>query len=196
MQVQEAAMLIPICLFIVYNFEQILQYMETGQSIRAWWNNQRMGRVNTMCAWLLGVVDVVLKILGIAETVFQVTKKDTSTSSSSNNNDNDKSTEGNYSGRFTFDESPMFVPGTTILLVQVFAIVLSFIRFIRRSANSEMLVLEGICSVWLVLCFWPFLKGIFGKGRYGLPLPTIYKSATMALLFVLLCRITHPGINY
>ena len=168
---EERAIFIPISLFIVYNFQQLLQYKETGQSVRAWWNNQRMGRINTICAWLFGVGNAVLKLLGVRETVFEVTKKETYCEVDL--------------GHFTFDESPMFVTGTTILLLQLIALLTSFIRLGR----SRSAVLEVICSLWLFLCFWPFLKGIlmFGKGRYGLPFSTIYKSAILTLLFVLLC---------
>ncbi|KAL4013713.1 hypothetical protein IC575_025896 [Cucumis melo] len=173
---EERSISIPIFLFIIYNFQQLLLYKETGQSIRAWWNNQRMGRVNTMCAWLFGLGNVVLKFLGVREVVFEVTKKETYC-------------EADLVGHFMFDESAMFVPATTLLLLQLIALLMSFIRQAGRMRNT---VLEVICSVWLVLCFWPFLKGIFvfGKGRYGLPFSTIYKSAALALLFVLLCQRT------
>ncbi|XP_016901847.2 cellulose synthase-like protein H1 [Cucumis melo] len=169
---EERAIFIPISLFIIYNFQQLLQYKETGQSVRAWWNNQRMGRINTICAWLFGVGNVVLKFLGVRETVFEVTKKETCSEVDL--------------GHFTFDESPMFVTGTTILLLQLVALLMSFIR-LEKSGSA---VLEVICSLWLLLWFWPFLKGIlmFGKGRYGLPFSTIYKSAILTLLFVLLCQ--------
>ena len=134
-----------------------------------------MGRVNTMCAWLFGVGSVVLKFLGVREVVFEVTKKETYCEADLEH--------------FMFDESAMFVPATTLLLLQLIALLMSFIRQAGRMRNT---VLEVICSVWLVLCFWPFLKGIFllGKGRYGLPFNTIYKSAALALLFVLLCQRT------
>lgn len=179
MQMEERAILIPISLFIIYNFQQLLQYKETGQSIKAWWNNQRMGRINTMCAWLFGVGNAVLKFLGVRESVFEVTKKETCCEVDL--------------GQFTFNESPMFVPGTTILLLQLIALLMSFIRLGR----SGCAVLEMICSLWLVLCFWPFLKGIFmfGKGRYGLPFSTIYKSAALALLFVLFCQKTNHELS-
>ncbi|XP_022140393.1 cellulose synthase-like protein H1 [Momordica charantia] len=176
--VQEPTIYIPISLFIVYNFQQLLQYYETGQSIRAWWNNQRMGRINTMCAWFFGVVNVVLKLLGMSETVFEVTKKETSSSKDDGKTDTD-------SRHFTFDESPKFVMGTTILLVHVVALLISLIGERWRSG-----VLEMICSLWLVLCFWPFLKGLFGKGSYGLPLFTVCKSVVMASVFVHLCHRT------
>ena len=174
-------MIIPISIFILYNFQQLLQYFQTGQSLRAWWNNQRMERVNTMCPWLLGVANVVLKLLRISETVFEVTKKD---SSSSNTDERTKLEDSNH---FTFDESLLFIPGTTIVLVQVSALLMS----LTRARGSG--VLEVACSVWLVLCFWPFLKGMFLKGRYGLPLSTIYKSAALALFFLHLCQKNNPN---
>lgn len=122
---------------------------------------------------------MVLKFLGVRESVFEVTKKETCCAVDL--------------GQFTFDESPMFVPGTTILLLQLIALLMSFIRLGR----SGCAVLETICSLWLVLCFWPFLKGIFmfGKGRYGLPFSTIYKSAALALLFVLFCQKTNHELS-
>jgi len=50
-----------------------MEYLETGLSIRAWWNNRRMARINTMNAWLFGVLSVILKVLRISDTVFEVT---------------------------------------------------------------------------------------------------------------------------
>ena len=117
MQMEESNF-IPIPLFIIYNFHQLLQYKETCQSIKARWNNQRMGRVNTTCAWLFAVGNVVLKLLGVRETVFGITKKDTCCEADL--------------GDFTFDESPMFVSGTTILLIQLIALLMSFIRQVGR----------------------------------------------------------------
>ncbi|KAL9384754.1 hypothetical protein Peur_021764 [Populus x canadensis] len=91
------------------------EYLETGLSIRAWWNNQRMARINAMNAWLFGVVSVILKVLRIADTVFKVTVlKD-----QSSNNDGDE-------GRFTFDASLIFVPGTAVLLLQLTALIMGF----------------------------------------------------------------------
>uniref|UniRef100_A0A3N7GX26 Uncharacterized protein n=1 Tax=Populus trichocarpa TaxID=3694 RepID=A0A3N7GX26_POPTR len=48
-----------------------------------------------------------------------------------------------------------------------------------------------MCSIMVVLCFWPFLNGLFAKGKYGIPLSTTCKSAILALCFVLLVK--HPS---
>ena len=79
---------------------------------------------------------------------------------------------------------------TTILFVQLLALAIGFLG-LSSPAHQEgegFGFLEVLCSVWLVLSFWPVLKGFFGKGKYGIPLSTICKSAAMAFLFVHLCR--------
>lgn len=141
--------------------------------------------VTSMSAWVLGVVSVVLKILGISETVFEVTKKDQSTSSSSSND-----TDGD-AGRFTFNKSPIFVPVTTLLLVQLMALAMVILGMQPRARGGHGSgILDVLCSAWLVLCLWPVLKGLFGKGKYGIPLSTLCKSTALALLFVFWCRRT------
>ncbi|XP_048434118.1 cellulose synthase-like protein H1 isoform X4 [Pyrus x bretschneideri] len=179
---QEPTYYIPVALFVLYHIYTLLEHLETGLSIRAWWNNQRMGRIIVMSAWLFGFIGVILKLLGISETVFEVTRKNQSTSS-------DEGSKDSEAGRFTFDTSPIFVPPTTILLVQLTALATAFLGL--RPQDQDKLgsgPLEVISSVWLVLCLWPFLKGLFGTGKYGIPLSTIFKSVGFTLLFYTLCR--------
>uniref|UniRef100_A0A0A0LQC7 Uncharacterized protein n=2 Tax=Cucumis sativus TaxID=3659 RepID=A0A0A0LQC7_CUCSA len=147
-----------------------------GQSIRAYWNNQRMARIKTMCPYFFGVVGIVLKFLGLSEALFEVTKKGLIT-------DDGEIDEG----LFIFDDSPLFVPGTTVLMMQLTALLTS----IWRRPTEPGGVGEVICSVWLILCFWPFLMGMFRKGRYGLPFSTICKSSILTLLFVYLSQKTN-----
>ncbi|GMP53953.1 hypothetical protein CsSME_00019259 [Camellia sinensis var. sinensis] len=140
-----------------------------------------MWRLNAMTAWFFGFFSVVLKLLlGLSNTVFEVTQKDTST----NANDNDAN-----SGRFTFDESPIFILGTTILLVNLTALAIGLLGFRSESGEGNGSGIgEFICSVWVVLLFWAFFKGLFGKGKYGIPFSILYKSGAIVLLFVQLCK--------
>ena len=173
-------MLIPISLFVSYNFHTLLEYWGAGYSIRACWNNLRMWRITAVTAWLFGFLSVILKLLGLSETVFEVTKKDQSTTPGEGS---DKD-----SGRFTFDGSLIFVPATTLLLVHLMALVTALLGLFDH-VEIESRIGEIICSVWVVLCFSPFLKGLFGKGKYGIPKSTICKSAALAFLFFA-CTIT------
>lgn len=180
MQVQEPVICVPLLLFVILKLRGLLDYFETGQSVRAWWNNLRMEKIQTMSTSLLGMVAVILKTFGLSETVFEITKKESSSSS-----DDTESRDGDL-GQFTFDESPLFVPGTTILIIQLAALSVAFLR-IRQPIVVEFGVGEVMCSVWLILCFWSFLKGMFAKGKYGLPWSTLSKSGALAFLFVYLC---------
>lgn len=177
----EPAMYIHVALFLSYVIYGLLEYLETGLSIRAWWNNQRMARMNATNAWFFGVISVFLKILGISGTVFEITQKDQS------------SDNGGDEGRFTFDASPIFVPGTTILLLQLTAFVMGFGRMQLPSVDDASGLGEMLCSVLVVICFWPFVKGLFGKGKYGIPLSTICKSSLLSLSFVYLVTSSSMG---
>ncbi|URE38655.1 cellulose synthase-like protein [Musa troglodytarum] len=62
-------------------------------------------------------------------------------------------------GQFTFDSSPVFVSGTAV-----------------------------VCSAWVLLSFWPFVKGLVGRGSYGIPWSVIYKAAVPVCFFLQMCR--------
>nr|GMC70590.1 cellulose synthase-like protein H1 [Ipomoea batatas] len=181
-KINEAAIIIQASILIIYNLYTLSEYIRTGESLRAWWNNQRMWRVYASGSWLLGFLSGVVKVFGLSETVFEVTKKDHSSDETL-----DKDEDSNV-GRFTFDESPLFVPGTTILLVNMAALFIGFLDFKQNNRSRNWSLGEAICSVWVILMYWAFLKGLFGKAKYGIPLSTVVKSVGLALLFVHACK--------
>ncbi|XP_059452412.1 cellulose synthase-like protein H1 isoform X2 [Corylus avellana] len=184
-KVHEPAFYVLVALFVIYNLYTLFEYLKAGQSVRAWWNNQRMARITIMSAWLFGFLGVMLKLLRISETVFEVTKKDQSSDASNED----------HAGRFTFDDSPIFVPGTTILLLHLTALVVSLLKLQPQAhgGGHGAGLAEVLCSVLWLLCYWPFLKGLFGKGKHGIPMSTICKSAALALLLLHLCKMTTMG---
>lgn len=138
-----------------------------------------MGRINAFSALLYACLGMLVKLLGWSETVFDVTHKGQSMSDGNDDDDDNEKV-----GRFTFDESPVFVAPTTLLLVHLAAMALWLLRLQpppRFGSDGSGLGEIG-CSVWVVLCLWPFVSGLFGKGKYGIPLSTICKSAALALL--------------
>lgn len=178
-KVEEAASLIPICLFMIYNLYILSEYLRAGLSAREWWNNLRMWRGTAMNAFLFGAFSALLNLLGVSKTVFEITRKDqpnTPSISTIDENGNDKNNNA-ATGRFTFDDSPVFIPGTTVLLVNLIGLATWLL-----SGGSG--IEEVVCSLCVVLLLWAFLKGLFGKGKYGIPLPTLYKSGALSLLFV------------
>ncbi|XP_058088897.1 cellulose synthase-like protein H1 isoform X2 [Magnolia sinica] len=177
-KVSEPAILIPIALFAIYNIYTLVEYCSFGYSFRGWWNNQRMSRIITVSAWLFGAIGFCLDLLGISPAVFEVTRKDENTHDSNLDSD---------AGRFTFDSSPIFVPGVTLVFVHTSALVAGLLRVqparpvfgASGSGPGEIL-----CSLWVLLSFLPFVKGLFRKGSYGIPWPVILKAAILALFFV------------
>ncbi|EXB37859.1 Cellulose synthase-like protein H1 [Morus notabilis] len=165
-------------------------FLRYGLSARAWWNNQRMARIHSATSILFGVLSFLFELLGISEVVFEVTKKDQSDNSSDHDQDTNHKddTSNNNVGRFTFDESPMFIPVTTFLFVHLTALALSLF-----GQHDEVGLGEFLSSVWTVLCFWPFVRVLFGKGKYGIPSSIVLKSAGFALIFVQLYRMASVG---
>ncbi|KAJ0798160.1 putative cellulose synthase (UDP-forming) [Helianthus annuus] len=186
----EWAFVIPVSIFAIYNVYVLWEATRQGVSLRTWWNLQRMGRVTTMTAWLFGFLSVMLKLMGLSKTVFEVTQKE----HKSNYGDGVGDKDDKNAGKFTYDKSPMIMPGVVILLVNMTALVIGVLRLSKVHYSEiwiKMLELglgEMFCSVWVFLCFWEFLKGFFRKGKYGIPSTTISKSGCLALFFVHLCR--------
>jgi energy-converting hydrogenase Eha subunit A len=185
---QDWGIYIPTAIFVIYKLYTLYEYLASAMSIRAWWNNQRMSLITPMNAGLCGFITILLKFLGISDTVFDITKKDLPPS---NNDAHDKN-----AGRHTFDESLVFLPGTTILLLHLTAIFIKIFGFQPQgvvSGNYECGMAEMLCSVYVIICYWPFLKGLFETGKYGIPLTTICKGGILTCLFVCLCRRTVSG---
>ncbi|OMO92762.1 Cellulose synthase [Corchorus capsularis] len=177
-KVEEGAIWIPIAIFVTYNLHNLREYLKIGLSVRAWWNNMRMGRIAATSAFLLGLFSVILKLLGISETVFEVTQKDQSSDGDDNN-----------PTKFTFNKSALFVPGTTLVLLHLISLLALPLRLQSPFRGVQGVGLgELFCSLWVMLCFRPFLTGLFEKGKYGIPSSTIFKSAALATLFIHFCR--------
>ncbi|XP_058072602.1 cellulose synthase-like protein H1 [Magnolia sinica] len=171
-------MIVAAALFILPNLQCLMEYLQCRQPIRAWWNNQRMMKIMSATAFLFGVLGVILKLLGLSETIFEVTHKDQSLM--------DSGTDVN-AGRFTFDSSPIFVPATAIVLVHMIALVVRLLGVWLPIFGGSPGPGEMVCSTWVVLSFFPFVKGLFRKGSYGIPWPTVCKAAALAFLFLNFC---------
>ncbi|XP_043713343.1 cellulose synthase-like protein H1 [Telopea speciosissima] len=174
--VSEPAIFISGALFIIYNLYTLSEYIQCRLSVREWWNNQRMTWITTSTACLFGFLSFFPKFLGLSENVFKVTPKDHQVTSSQG------SVADANNGHFTFDESPIFVPPTVLLFVNLTALSMAFLD------GSRLRLGEIICSAWMVLTFLPFLRGVLRKGIYGIPWSTICKSAMLALLFLYFSR--------
>ncbi|TVU27970.1 hypothetical protein EJB05_19476, partial [Eragrostis curvula] len=175
---------IPLALFLTYNIYNFMEYMDCRLSARAWWNNQRMQRIISSSAWLLAFLTVLLKTVGLSETVFEVTRKDTS--------EGEDGTSKADQGRFTFDSSPVFIPVTALAILNTVAIAVGTWRALVADAAQGVPggpgVGEFVCCSWLVLCFWPIVAGLVGNGSYGIPWSVKAKAGLLVAGFVHFCR--------
>ncbi|KAH9718126.1 cellulose synthase-like protein B4 [Citrus sinensis] len=186
-KIQELGICIPVTLFVIYKVYTLSDYIRIGFPIDSWWVNSCMARISATGAWFLGLLNVILKFLGLSETIFEITQKlhQPRTPADDCGKDDDK---------MIFDESPVFIPGTTILLVHVSALAMALLGLEAQGGQGTGLG-EFFCSTYVVLCFLPFLQGLFRRGKYGIPLPTICKSSALALLFVHLCKMSTISVN-
>ncbi|XP_009416905.2 cellulose synthase-like protein H1 [Musa acuminata AAA Group] len=178
----ELGFLVPMALFLIYNVYTLTEYFQYGLSIRAWWNNQRMQRIYAQTSWLLGFFSALLKIMGFSETIFEVTRKDQPKPTDVTGADDP--------GRFTFDSSPVFVSGTAVMLINLTALVVGSMRVLWQAEAGELGpgIGEFVCSAWVLLSFWPFVRGLVGRGSYGIPWSVICKAAVPVCFFLQMCR--------
>lgn len=194
--VNERAFLIPLGIFVIYNSYVFWECKRLGLSVRMWWNIQRMGRVTTMTSWLFGFLNMMLQLIGLSKTIFEITQKEHKSNDGDCEGDGDNHIERDDKNvaRFTYDKSHMLIPGVVVLLVNTTALVSGLLRLLKVDSSEiwmEVLRLglgEIFCSVCVLLCFWEFFKGLFRKGKYGIPTSTIWKSGVLALFILQLFR--------
>ncbi|KAL1220452.1 Cellulose synthase-like protein B3 [Cardamine amara subsp. amara] len=165
------------------------EFMSLGFSVYSWYVSQSFWRIKVTCSWLFSIPDVILKLLGISKTVFIVTKKtmpETKSRSTSGPSQQEDDCPDPNSGKFEFDGSLYFLPGTFILLVNLAALV-GYSMGLQRVSNyggGGSGLAEACGCILVIMLFLPFLKGLFEKGKYGIPLSTLSKAAFLAVLFL------------
>ena len=173
LQISEPAFAIAVALFVsTYGFK-LWEFLRIDGSIREWWNNQSMWLIQCLSAWIFAMFDVLMKLIGVSETVFVVTPKASG--------DEDVCNEGD----FTFNSSALFIPPTTVLFINLVAIISGSVRSMAGKYDMlrDKLFAEYFCSVWVVMNLWPFVKGLVRKGKHGIPWSVVIKSASLACLF-------------
>ncbi|KAL6845674.1 hypothetical protein ACP4OV_024497 [Aristida adscensionis] len=185
----ESGFFIPLALLVACNVYYLLEFRDCRVSARAWWNNHRMQRIVSASSWFLAFLTVLLKTLGLSETVFEVTRKDQGSSSSNGGDDaGTDNDDDDDPGRFTFDSSPVFILPTALTLLNIVAIAVGSWRVLFGSMVVESGVGEFVCCGWMVLCFWQFVRGLVGKGSHGIPWSVRLKAGLLVAGFIHFCR--------
>ncbi|KAL1206392.1 Cellulose synthase-like protein B3 [Cardamine amara subsp. amara] len=174
----------------IYCVYTLWEFMSLGFSVYSWYVSQSFWRIKTTCSWLFSIPDIILKLLGISRTVFIVTKKtmpETKSRFTSVPSQREDDCLDPDSGKFEFDGSLYFLPGTFILLVNLAALAgysMGLQRLSNYGGGGGSGLAEACGCILVVMLFLPFLKGLFEKGKYGIPLSTLSKAAFLAVLFL------------
>ncbi|KAH9307461.1 hypothetical protein KI387_035372 [Taxus chinensis] len=172
-KIQDPAFITAAGLFISVHGYGHYEHLTSGCSAREWWNSLRTWLITILSASLFAIFDVVMKLMGLSETVFVVTPK---------GGDEEEASVGD----FTFDSSPLFIPPTTVILINLAAIIQRTSQIVGgHSELKDNLFGEYFCSVWVLINLRPFLKGLVRKGKLGLPWSIVIKSGALALF---VCR--------
>ena len=170
--------------------------MILGFSVKSWYVSQSLWRIIATSSWLFSIQDIILKLLGISKIGFIVAKKNMPETRSGYESKS-KPSQGEDDGlklelgKFEFDSSCHFIPGTFIMLVNLAALA-GFLVRLQRSSYSHgggggSALAETCGCISVVMLFFPFLKGLFEHGKYSIPLSTLSKAAFLTVLFVFFC---------
>ncbi|XP_019087429.1 PREDICTED: cellulose synthase-like protein B5 [Camelina sativa] len=166
------------------------QFIKLGFSVQSWYVSQSLWRIIATSSWLFSIQDIVLKLFGISKVGFVIAKK---TMPDSKSVDESKTSQGEDDGpisdlgKFEFDSSCLFIPGTFIMLVNLAALAEFLVRLLQSSCShggDGSGFAEACGCIMVVMLFFPFLKGLFEHGKYGIPLSTLCKAAFLTVLFV------------
>ncbi|CAH2079069.1 unnamed protein product [Thlaspi arvense] len=172
------------CIYSLWQFKYL------GFSVKSWFVAQSHWRIIATSGWLFSIYDIIFKLLGISKVEHRIAKKtipETTSVSGYEPSQKENDSESSDVGKFEFDSSCHFVPGTVIMLVNLAGLVWYLMGLQRSSCSHEgggSGVGETCGCILVLMLFYPFLKGLFEKGKYGIPLSTLSKAAFLALFFV------------
>ncbi|EFH44473.1 hypothetical protein ARALYDRAFT_329979 [Arabidopsis lyrata subsp. lyrata] len=164
------------------------QFMNLGFSVQSWYVAQSIWRIIATSSWLFSIQDIILKLLRISKIGFVIAKKTMpETRSVYESSQGEDDVPKSDLGKFEFDSSCHFIPGTFIMLVNLAALAGFLVRLQRSSCShggGGSGLAEACGCILVIMLFHPFLKGLFEHGKYGIPLSTLSKAAFLTVLFV------------
>ncbi|KAF3577100.1 hypothetical protein DY000_02035059 [Brassica cretica] len=172
------------CLYTLWEF------MRVGFSVQSWYVSQSIWRIKATSCWLFSILDITLKLIGISKVVLIVTQKTMPESRSGSGDEPPQRIDHGLSpssGKFEIDGSLYFLPGTFIVLVNLAAIAGYWVglqSWSCKDGGGGSGLAEACICVLVVIIFYPFLMGLFKKGKYGIPLSTLSKAVFLTALFV------------
>uniref|UniRef100_A0A0A9FYP3 Uncharacterized protein n=1 Tax=Arundo donax TaxID=35708 RepID=A0A0A9FYP3_ARUDO len=164
----------------VKNMYSLYEALLSGDTLRGWWNGQRMWLVKRITSYLYGVFDTIRKLLGLSKMGFAVTSKVS---------DEDESKRYEQEIMEFGTASPEYVIIATIALLNLVCLVGGLSQIMKGGGTMPLNVffLQVILCGVLVIIDIPIYEAMFlrkDKGRIPFPVTLASIGFVMLALFV------------
>uniref|UniRef100_A0A1S4AGU2 Cellulose synthase-like protein G2 n=2 Tax=Nicotiana TaxID=4085 RepID=A0A1S4AGU2_TOBAC len=164
--------------FMVYSFlflstlgKYLWEVVQTGGTMRTWWNEWRVWMIKSITAYFYGSLDAILKLFGFRKASFLPTNKVV---------DNDQ-LKRYQKGIYDFQASKMLiVPLVTLVTLNMVSFVLGSAKVIFEGRLSDLFG-QVFLSFFILVVNYPIIEGmIFRKDKGSIP-------CSVTLLSILFC---------
>lgn len=151
--------------------QEYLEYLLYCGSTERWWNQQRMWMMRTLSSSSFGLIEYLLKSIGISSFGFNVTSKVVE----------EEQSKRYQQGIFEFGvPSPIFLPITTAAIINLAAF-LSAISLACRQRSVEDVFLQMLLAGFAVANCWPVYEAMVWRSDQGkLPLKITLISVVLS----------------
>ena len=168
-------------LFLGAYGQHLLDFVLEGGTIQRWWNDQRMWMIRGLSCFLFGSLEFFLKSLGISTLGFNLTSKAV----------DDEQSKRYEQGAFDFGvSSPMFVPLTVAVIINLASFIRGFIEAFMGSKLEELFVQMFIAG-FVVVNSVPIYEAMVMRSDKGrMPIKTTAISIFLAFALYVLFSLT------
>ncbi|KAG5546735.1 hypothetical protein RHGRI_018792 [Rhododendron griersonianum] len=164
--------------FAARNACSIAEALACGDTLKAWWNSQRMWYFRRTTSYLFAFIDTITRQLGFSQSAFSITAKVV----------NDDVLERYEEGTMEFGTSSvMFTIIATLALLNFFSFTAGILKIIWGYSFAEGLTVQiGLCLVVVVINL-PVYQALFLRDDNGrIPSSVMFKSLVLASLACLI----------
>ncbi|XP_035541566.1 cellulose synthase-like protein G3 isoform X2 [Juglans regia] len=159
-------------LFLGSYGQDFLDFSSAGGTLESWWNEQRMWMIRGPSCYLFGLVEYLLKSIGISAQGFNVTSKVL----------DDEQSKRYEQGIFEFGvSSPMFVPLTAAAIINLVSFLGGLVRVCTGSSRWEGAFVQMFIAGFVTLNCWPIYEAMVLRSDKGrMPTKTTLISTFLA----------------
>ena len=171
--------------FVARNVGNIVEALSCGNTLKAWWNWQRMWVIQRTTSFFFGFIDTISRKLGLSETTFALTTKVGA-----------EDVLKRYRQEVIEFGSPtiMLTIIATLALLNLFSLIGEIRKIVLDFEFKvlDQLIMQVILNLLLVLINIPVYQGLFIRNDKGhIPSLVLFKSIVLASLACLIPIIWH-----